>query len=167
MSALQTSGMCFYDNEWINQPTKTNVTTCSNSTELFWIWCPTFISLSPWTAWEPQHFDPFVHVTLLPMTDGMFDEGYWWHISVEVIVLHEDGVDASVDRGEVVNESALFLRRAGKPVVVLHGWRTETTKERWREVAASRMQLYGACRTWWTFDNRGNVSPSDTKKLAV
>lgn len=45
--------------------------------------------------------------------------------SIEVILLHEDGVAAFVDGREVVDERSVFLCRAAEMVVILHGWRTK------------------------------------------
>lgn len=53
-----------------------------------------------------------------------------YYPSIKVIVLHKDGVDASVDGREVIDESSLFLHRTGEMVLVLRGWRRERKEER-------------------------------------
>lgn len=43
------------------------------------------------------------------------------HSSIKVIVLDEDCIEASVDRGEVINQSFVFFSRIGEAVLALQG----------------------------------------------
>lgn len=50
--------------------------------------------------------------------------------SIKVIILHKNGVGASVDGREVIDESSLLLRGGGEMVLVLHGWEQDGGKKK-------------------------------------